>query len=61
MPKPSTPVPESPSLTAEDQAALREAEEDISSGRVIPLEEVKAWVESWDTPTELPPPHQRWR
>lgn len=48
-------------LSPAEKAGLIEAEEDMRAGRVIPFEEVQAWVESWDTPAELPPPHNRWR
>ncbi len=29
---------------------------DIEAGRVVPHSEVKAWLESWGTENELPPP-----
>jgi predicted transcriptional regulator len=29
---------------------------DLEAGRSVPDEEVKAWVESWDTPHERPQP-----
>ncbi len=38
-------------LRAEADQALREGG--------IPLEDVKRWVESWDTDNELPPPEPR--
>ena len=30
--------------------------EDADAGRLIPFEKVKAWMESWGTQKELPPP-----
>jgi predicted transcriptional regulator len=41
---------------AEDIQRLRRFER---TGEVIPLEEVKAWVESWGTRNELPAPEPR--
>lgn len=38
---------------AEDLRRLRRFEE---TGEAVPLHEVKAWVESWGTAGELPPP-----
>lgn len=29
---------------------------EAANGRLIPLEDVVEWVESWGTPNELPPP-----
>lgn len=40
----------------EDLRRLREFER---TGEAIPWQEVKAWVESWGTPNELPPPQPR--
>lgn len=40
----------------EDLRRLREFER---TGEAVPLEEVKAWVRSWGTPNELPPPKPR--
>jgi predicted transcriptional regulator len=51
-------IPE-PSLFDEidDQAeADARAEADIAEGRVISHEAMKAWLLSWGTPDELPPP-----
>lgn len=55
------PVPPCRELSAEERAGLREAEDDIRAGRVVSFDDVKAWVELWDTPNELPAPHDRWR
>ena len=33
-----------------------EAEADLAAGRVVSHEAVKAWLLSWGTPSELPPP-----
>ena len=41
---------------AEDIRRLRNFER---TGEAIPLDEVKAWVESWGTPNELPQPKPR--
>jgi predicted transcriptional regulator len=41
---------------AEDIQRLRRFER---TGEAIPLEEVKAWVESWGTRNELPAPEPR--
>ena len=35
---------------------IDEALADVAAGRLISLEAVEAWVESWDTDHELPPP-----
>ena len=35
---------------------IAEAWADAAAGRVVSLEAVEAWVESWDTDHELPPP-----
>jgi predicted transcriptional regulator len=40
----------------EDARRLREFER---TGESVPLEEVEAWVESWGTANELPPPQPR--
>jgi predicted transcriptional regulator len=40
----------------EDMRRLRAFEQ---SGEAVPLDDVKAWVRSWDTQNELPPPHPR--
>ena len=40
----------------EDLRRLREFER---TGEAVPLDEVKAWVESWGTPGELPRPEPR--
>jgi predicted transcriptional regulator len=42
--------------TAEDVRRLREFER---TGEAIPLDEVKAWVESWGSANELPRPNPR--
>lgn len=59
-------------LTKEDQekvaqVAIDEAKRlsileglaDVEAGRVVPHNEVKAWLESWGTDHELPPPSCR--
>jgi hypothetical protein len=39
--------------------ALQEAERSFEEEGGIPIEEVVAWVDSWDTPNELSPPEPR--
>ncbi len=39
--------------------AIEEALESADRDGTIPLDEVVAWVESWNTPDELPPPEPR--
>jgi predicted transcriptional regulator len=38
---------------------LRRLEEFERTGEAVPGDEVKAWIESWGTPNELPPPRPR--
>jgi hypothetical protein len=38
------------------QAELRDAGRDVQAGHLIPHEAVKAWLLSWGTEQELPPP-----
>jgi predicted transcriptional regulator len=45
----------------ERQAGIREAMAQVRAGQTIPAEDVEAWVESWDTPNELPKPVPRRR
>ena len=40
----------------DDQEATAEGIADIEAGRTISHEAVKAWLLSWGTPNELPPP-----
>jgi predicted transcriptional regulator len=42
-------------VEAEEQA-LAEAEADLAAGRVVPHEEVVAWLKTWGTPDEQPAP-----
>jgi predicted transcriptional regulator len=37
-------------------AAIEEGIQDAEAGRVVPHDEVVAWVRSWDRPDELPMP-----
>ncbi len=46
-------------LQAWQIAALAEGIRDADAGRVVPQEEVEAWVESWGTSSELPVPRPR--
>lgn len=41
---------------AADEAAMVRGEADIAAGRVISHEAMKAWLLSWGTADELPPP-----
>ena len=41
---------------ADEAAADAEGLADIAAGRVIPHAEVSAWLETWGTPDEKPPP-----
>jgi predicted transcriptional regulator len=41
---------------AAEAAADAEAFADIEAGRVIPHEEVAAWLDTWGTPDEKPAP-----
>lgn len=38
------------------RASLREGMRQLDAGERIPLADIKAWVESWDTADELPKP-----
>ena len=46
----------SPEEEAAFLAAVDEGIADADAGRVIPYEKVRAWLESWGTDNELPPP-----
>lgn len=48
--------PWAPDVLAEDARRLAAYER---SGEGIPYDEVKAWLQSWGTPGELPPPKPR--
>lgn len=43
-------------LSAEEEAALLEAEADADAGRVVPHSEVAKWLATWGTPDEKPMP-----
>lgn len=43
------------------QAGIRAAMAQVKDGQTIPAEDVEAWIESWDTPDELPMPEPRRR
>lgn len=47
-------------LSAEEEAALLEAEADADAGRVVPHAEVAKWLKTWGTPDEKPMP-EAWR
>jgi hypothetical protein len=42
---------------AREAVMIAEARASVAAGRVVSLEAVTAWVDSWDTENELPPPH----
>ena len=46
-------------LSEEKRAAIQEGLRELDEGMGVPLDEVEAWVESWDTPDELPMPQPR--
>lgn len=48
--------PWSPEALAEDDRRWAEYQR---TGEAVPWEEVRAWMESWGTPDELPPPKPR--
>lgn len=53
--KPEPSIFDAPNEDA-DEAAAREGEDDLAHGRVISHDAMKAWLLSWGTPDELPPP-----
>jgi len=46
---------------AADERATAEGEADADAGRVIPHEEVAAWLETWGTPDFKPAPRKWFR
>jgi hypothetical protein len=42
---------------AHEAKMIAEARASVAAGRTVSLESVTAWVDSWDTDHELPPPH----
>ena len=40
-----------------EEAAAREGEADLAAGRVVSHDAMKAWLNSWGAPDELPPPN----
>lgn len=46
--------------TAAEEAADAEGMADIAAGRVVPNDEVAAWLDTWGTPEEKPAP-ATWR
>jgi predicted transcriptional regulator len=48
--------PWAPEVLAEDARRLAEFQR---TREAVPWEEVKAWMQSWGTPNELPPPKPR--
>jgi predicted transcriptional regulator len=55
MAKPEPTLFDTPDADA-DEKAVREGEADADAGRVVPHEEVAAWLATWGTPDEKPPP-----
>lgn len=47
------------SAALDDVALTEEALAELDSGLGIPLADIKAWVGSWGTDEELPPPEAR--
>jgi predicted transcriptional regulator len=60
LPGDSTPPPETDAdrarRIAREAEMIAEARASVAAGRVVSLEAVSAWVDSWDTDHELPPP-----
>ncbi len=56
QPFPSTGEFSSPEAEARFRAAVHEGLDDVAAGRVISGEAVLAWMKSWFTENELPPP-----
>jgi hypothetical protein len=48
---------EQESRLAREAEMIAEARASVAAGRTVSLEAVTAWVDSWDTDNELPPPH----
>jgi predicted transcriptional regulator len=44
---------------ADDKARFERALADIAQGRVVPHDEVKAWLQTWGQP-DAPPPPAHW-
>ena len=55
MAKPDPSIFEAPDLEADERAALA-GEADADAGRVVPHEEVAAWLDTWGKPGGKPPP-----
>ena len=59
-----TPMPHNEPETAEtreqrlarEEKLIEEARASAAAGKLISVEAVQAWVDSWDTDNELPPP-----
>ncbi len=43
-------------FTPEDLAGIAEARRELKAGKGIPHEKVAAWLDSWGSDNELPPP-----
>ena len=43
-------------IEIDDATADAEASEALKTGRVVGHDKIKAWLRSWGTPNELPPP-----
>jgi predicted transcriptional regulator len=48
------------SFQADEEAADAEGMADIAAGRVVPHEQVAAWLDTWGTSSEQPAPPE-WR
>lgn len=53
--------PMDPQVDAHDPqvAGVAEAIAELEAGLSVPLKDVEAWIDSWDTPNELPMPRPR--
>ena len=56
MAKPERSIFDTPN-DEQDARRLAEALADIETGRVVPHEEVRAWLKTWGTPDEKPAPN----
>lgn len=62
-PQPQPPAEWDP-VYGDKEAFLKAVQEGIASadaGELIPHEDVEAWIDSWDTDHELPPPEPKRR
>ncbi len=55
----TVPTRETKTRLAREAEMLAAARASAEAGRIVSLEDVEAWVESWDTADELAPPSSR--